>query len=197
MLSQSTTFLAKHLCGGSSRKLIAGWWYSILGMTAMLAFLSFLIVGGNRRWSESFCALWSAMMLCILSVGGTMIMRKFHNSMAVGFFMGSVVSMSQMFFLLFLLYISFGRDQAQASESFKEESWIGMVSLIQSILLGSFAGILAAHRSEILDKPGNAVMDMIDELHGIEPSPSMASGTSNNNNQKTKDEGDYNPPARV
>lgn len=105
--------------------------------------------------------------------------------------------MSQMFFLLFLLYISFGRDQAQASESFKEESWIGMVSLIQSILLGSFAGILAAHRSEILDKPGNAVMDMIDELHGIEPSPSMASGTSNNNNQKTKDEGDYNPPARV
>jgi hypothetical protein len=30
-------------------------------------------------------------------------MRKFHNSMAVGFFMGSIVAMSQLFFLLFLV----------------------------------------------------------------------------------------------
>lgn len=35
-----------------------------------------------------------------------MIMRKFHNSMAVGFFMGGVVSTSQMFFLLFLMYVN-------------------------------------------------------------------------------------------
>jgi hypothetical protein len=39
----------------------------------------------------------------VLSIGGTMIMRKFHNSMAVGFFMGGVVAMSQLFFMLFLM----------------------------------------------------------------------------------------------
>lgn len=58
---------------------------------------------GNRTGSEGFAAFWSAAMLCALSIGGTMIMRKFHNSMAVGFFMGAVVSMSQLFFLLFLV----------------------------------------------------------------------------------------------
>jgi hypothetical protein len=36
-------------------------------------------------------------------VGGTMIMRKFHSSLAVGFFMGCVVAMSQLFFMLFLV----------------------------------------------------------------------------------------------
>lgn len=46
-------------------------------------------------------------------------------------------------------------------------------ALVQSILLASFAAILAAHRSEILDKPGTAVMNMMDELHGIPPKPQL------------------------
>jgi hypothetical protein len=33
------------------------------------------------------------------------------------------------------------------------EIWMAFFSLSQSILLASFAGILAAHRSEILEKP--------------------------------------------
>jgi hypothetical protein len=64
--------------------------------------LSFAVMG-TRPFSEGFASVWSGAMLCALCIGGTMIMRKFHNSMAVGFFMGSVVSMSQMFFLLFLM----------------------------------------------------------------------------------------------
>lgn len=48
-----------------------------------------------------------------------------------------------------------------------EELWLAFFALLQSLLLGSFAAILAAHRSEILDKPGSAVMDMMDEMHGL------------------------------
>jgi hypothetical protein len=76
--------------------------YSILGMTATLMIASFAVMG-TRPISEGFASFWSAAMLGILSIGGTMIMRKFHNSMAVGFFMGSIVAMSQLFFLLFLV----------------------------------------------------------------------------------------------
>jgi hypothetical protein len=64
-------------------------------------------------------------------------------------------------------YIGYGKDQLDAGMSAKEESLMAFFALVQSILLGSFAAILAAHRSEILDKPGTAVMDMMDELHGI------------------------------
>jgi di/tricarboxylate transporter len=140
-------------------------------MTAALM-ISSLCVMGTRPFSEGFAAFWSAMMLCVLSIGGTMIMRKFHNSMAVGFFMGSVVAMSQLFFSLFLVYIGYGKDQVDEGFSAKEESLMAFFSLAQSILLGSFAAILAAHRSEILDKPGTAVMDMMDELHGLPPTSS-------------------------
>jgi hypothetical protein len=71
-------------------------------------------------------------------------------------------------------YIGYGKDQAYMRMSPKEESLMAFFALIQSILLGSFAAILAAHRSEILDKPGGAVMDMMDELHGIPPSSGIA-----------------------
>lgn len=76
--------------------------YSILGLTFILTLLSFAVMG-SRNGSEGFAAFWSALLLCALSIGGTMIMRKFHNSMAVGFFMGSVVATSQLFFMLFLV----------------------------------------------------------------------------------------------
>ena len=79
--------------------------YSILALTLLLMLLGILVLG-SRRFSEGLAATWSGIMLCALSVGGTMIMRKFHSSLAVGFFMGCVVAMSQMFFMLFLVYVS-------------------------------------------------------------------------------------------
>jgi hypothetical protein len=78
--------------------------YSILAITGTLMLMSIFVMG-TRHLAEGFASIWSALMLLMLSIGGTMIMRKFHNSMAVGFFMGSVVAMSQMFFLLFLMYV--------------------------------------------------------------------------------------------
>ncbi|GKY96456.1 hypothetical protein MPSEU_000605100 [Mayamaea pseudoterrestris] len=185
-LSYYTTYLSNRLCGGSSRKLIAGWWYSILGMTVILSIMSFCVMG-TRSFSEGFASFWSAIMLCVLSIGGTMIMRKFHNSMAVGFFMGGIVSTSQLFFLLFLMYLGYVKDQRTANVSSKMDSIMAFFSLIQSVLLGSFAAILAAHRSEILDQPSNAVMTMMDEMHGLPP---QHQGTA-----ISQESSEYDPPA--
>eukprot|EP00531_Pseudo-nitzschia_arenysensis_P016065 CAMPEP_0116133798 /NCGR_PEP_ID=MMETSP0329-20121206/10302_1 /TAXON_ID=697910 /ORGANISM="Pseudo-nitzschia arenysensis, Strain B593" /LENGTH=173 /DNA_ID=CAMNT_0003628461 /DNA_START=260 /DNA_END=781 /DNA_ORIENTATION=+ len=150
-LSTYTAILADSLCGGSSRRLIAGWWYSILGLTGVLSLMSCAVIS-SRGMSESFTSIWSAIMLLTLSIGGTMIMRKFHNSMAVGFFMGGVVAMSQMFFFLTLLYIGYGKDQKNDGLPIVTESVMAFFSLAQCILLGTFAAILGAHRSEILEK---------------------------------------------
>jgi len=73
--------------------------------------------------------------------------------------MGCVVTCSQLFFSLFLMYIGYGKDQQLASMSAKEEGLMAVLALVQSIMLGSFAAILAAHRSEILDKQTDAPDD--------------------------------------
>ena len=170
-------------------------------MTALLTLVSFAVMGSRRPKAEAFASIWSALMLCALSIGGTMIMRKFHNSLAVGFFMGAAVSSAQLFFLLFLLFIGYAKDQKDAGMSAKEEVFMALCSLIQSALLGSFAVILAAHRSEILETSTKAaaaaaaaggsnaaVMDMMDELHGI--SSSAAATTSRREERTTTSGGD-------
>jgi len=106
----------------------------------------------SRGGTEAFVSLWSSVVLLILCVGGTVIMRKFQNSVAVGFFMGSVVAASQMFLLIFLILFGYIEDRLDNEMSVDGERLNGFVCLVQSILLGSFAAILAAHRSEILDQ---------------------------------------------
>mmetsp|Transcript_21864 Transcript_21864/g.49729 ORF Transcript_21864/g.49729 Transcript_21864/m.49729 type:complete len:130 (-) Transcript_21864:360-749(-) len=111
-----------------------------------------IFVVTTRTAGEGFASMWAAFMLVMLSGGGTMIMRKFHNSIAVGFFMGTVVATSQLFFLLFLVYSGYSGDRVNSSQSGQEESVMAMFCFIQAVLLGSFAAILGAHRSEILDR---------------------------------------------
>mmetsp|Transcript_9494 Transcript_9494/g.22371 ORF Transcript_9494/g.22371 Transcript_9494/m.22371 type:complete len:168 (-) Transcript_9494:41-544(-) len=151
MMTSVTSAMAHKFCGGSSRRLIAGWWYSILAMTGILALMS-CVVMGSRSFAEAFVSFWSAAMLLGLSIGGTMIMRKFHNSMAVGFFMGGVLAMAQMFFFLSLVYTGYKYDEGKDGFSGAQEGFMSLLCLVECILLGSFAAILGAHRSDLMDK---------------------------------------------
>lgn len=54
--------------------------------------------------------------------------------------------------LLLTSYLAYERDQRMMNDSSKYESLMALFSMVQCILLGSFAAILGAHRSEILDK---------------------------------------------
>ena len=158
MFSQYTTYLANHLCGGSSRKLIAGWWYSILGMTIAITLLSLAMISNNNNNNNSsstsntqqcIIALWSSFLLCCFSIGGTMIMRKFHNSIAVGFFMGVTVTSCQFYIGLALIYFHYRHFNLRNNNNAKDVTLFACLSLIQAILLGTFAILLAAHRTEI------------------------------------------------
>ena len=76
--------------------------YSILALSLLISLMTFWTVS-TRSTAESFSAMWSTIIVVGLCIGGTMVMRRFHTSIAVGFFMGSVVATSQLFFLLFLV----------------------------------------------------------------------------------------------
>ena len=82
-----------------------------------------------------------------------MIMRKFHNSIAVGFFMGVTVTSCQFYLGLALIYFHYRhyniQNSSNGSNNAKDVTLFAYLSIIQAILLGSFAIILAAHRTEI------------------------------------------------
>ncbi|KAK1734563.1 hypothetical protein QTG54_014811 [Skeletonema marinoi] len=150
-LANATSYLSVVLCDGSSRKLIAGWWYFILGISILQLLISIFAMS-SRGGTEAFISLWSSLVLLSLCIGGTIIMRKFQTSVAVGFFMGAVVAASQMFFLLFFIMLGYIDDRLAEGESVHGERFTSFVCLVQALLLGAFAATLASHRSEILDQ---------------------------------------------
>ena len=104
-LQGCTSFLASTFCAGSPRKLIAGLWYTIVANAIILTIICIYIIN-VRSSAEEFDCIWAALTLCALVVGGTMVMRSYHSSMAIGFFLGAVVGSSCLFFLLFLLWVN-------------------------------------------------------------------------------------------
>ena len=72
----------------------------------MLSFIITLLslwTASTRSAGEGFISVWASSVILGLSIGGTMVMRKYHNSVAVGIFMGSVVAASQFFFFISLM----------------------------------------------------------------------------------------------
>ena len=58
-------------------------------------------------------------------------------------------------------YIGYHKDGQYAEEGQTKapEFWLAFFALTESILLASFAAILAAHRSEILEKPNGGAAE--------------------------------------
>jgi hypothetical protein len=57
----------------------------------------------TRGSAEGFTSAWGSIILIGICVGGTMIMRKFHDAFYVGLFLGCLVAGSQFFLMLYLL----------------------------------------------------------------------------------------------
>jgi hypothetical protein len=93
-------------------------------------------------------------------------MRKFHSSFHTGLFIGCIVATAQYFFLLSLVYAGYVADRNFSGLPTGQDVLQSCVSMIQAFLLGSFALLLTAHRSEIIQKGtvGNAEGENID--HG-------------------------------
>ncbi len=107
------------------------------------------------------------------------VLLHFSGKPVVYFAMDSVIryfcqhmhhSSFTVFDLSLIRYAGYGKQQRHSGQSAKEESFMSFFSILQSLLLGSFAAILGAHRSEILDK------------NALEPGISADSSDARNSN---------------
>jgi len=84
-----------------------------------------------------------------------MVMRKFHNSFFTGLFIGGVVATAQYFFLSSLIFGGYAQDREYAGLNGAGDFIQCIISFSQAVLLGSFALLLTAHRTEIMDRNTN------------------------------------------
>lgn len=108
--------------------------------------------------SLAFAAIWYMLLVLMLSIGGTLVMRKFQSPLAVGFFIGTVVLMSLNFFVMCVLFCgaaSKARKMIPKGDVHSSEA-AAVFSFLLFSLYAVFAVVIVQFRDIIIRNEENA-----------------------------------------
>ena len=128
------------LCARQPKKALTyAWFFSVL-----LVFIAFIIgcimAETVEQKSLGFAGIWTVLMMIVLTVGGTIVMRRYQTPLAIGFFLGVLTIMANQCLILTAI---FGADSEKngnkASGAFATFCFfLGMVYAIFGLMLAIF-----------------------------------------------------------
>ncbi|CAM9390155.1 unnamed protein product [Ectocarpus sp. 6 AP-2014] len=159
-------------CDKNPQKAIAYAWFTSIVMV-MVAFIcacaSAAHSDGDGSASLGFAAVWTVLLLIGLSVGGSLVMRKYRTSLAVGFFLGVVIIMSQTMLVLFAVFAGRASTTEDVDEKPADRAFAAFCFFLW-IVYSTFAGMLAVFREDIImDDTTKYEDDPVPEASGQPP----------------------------
>jgi hypothetical protein len=125
--------------------------------------LSALVAAINNNGDEyfdskslGFAGILAMFLVIGLSVGGTMVMRKYQTPLAVGFFIGVVVMMALIMFMLFILFCGeaavsrIARAEGKKGTNVHSNEAAACFSFFMMVLYTAFSVVLVKHRNVII-----------------------------------------------
>mmetsp|Transcript_20155 Transcript_20155/g.19467 ORF Transcript_20155/g.19467 Transcript_20155/m.19467 type:complete len:204 (-) Transcript_20155:145-756(-) len=111
-----------------------------------------LTKGGTNNTPAAFAAMWTCLVLIVISVMGTVIMRKFQAAVSIGFFLGVVFVMCNQMLILFAI---FADRSTQVGESegmtvMRAQQAMAVFSFFLFIVYGFFGSVLAIFRNDVV-----------------------------------------------
>lgn len=153
-------------CCGNAKLVITYWWFLTLGFGFMYAVAAIVAAAANNgkeihdSKSLGFAGILAMLLVIGLSVGGTLVMRKYQTPLAVGFFIGVVVMMSFIMFILFILFTGeayvakMQREKGVRGTNVRSNGGAAAFSFFMFLLYAIFSAILVRNRTVII-KEGN------------------------------------------
>jgi uncharacterized membrane protein len=102
---------------------------------------------GSSNGRKNFAYIWTGLLACMLSVGGTLVMKKYRSPLAVGFFIGVSAMMSMNMLITAALS---GGDPMNNALSVSGEHAVTAFAVFLFISYLLFAVVLALFRNTIL-----------------------------------------------
>ncbi|ETW00472.1 hypothetical protein, variant [Aphanomyces invadans] len=153
-------------CCANPKFVITHLWFTILFFAMMFSLGAIVFAANNNgdgpQFSKSlgFAGIWMMFLVIALSIGGTMVLRKYQTPIAIGFFIGVVIMMSLNMFSLSVLCAGAAYLAKRSNNgTLSENGWKGPVhsdeasavfSFFMFVLYFAFAVVLVKHRSIII-----------------------------------------------
>ena len=141
----------------NAKKVITIAW--LLSLVFVVCAFIVACVAANKMASSSttstpaaFACIWTCLVLIVLSVLGTVIMRRFQSAISIGFFLGVVFVMSNQMLILFAIFAE--RSQVIGATAGKEvqqaQQAMAVFSFFLWLVYGFFGLVLGIFRNDVV-----------------------------------------------
>ncbi|GMI41031.1 hypothetical protein TrCOL_g10590 [Triparma columacea] len=140
------------VCADKPRRAITYAWFASI-LVVFICFIVACVVASNHSSSGNgalkFAAFWTVLLMIALSVGGTLVMRRYQTPLALGFFLGVVLVMANQCLILTAI---FGEESEYNSNS--SAGAFATFSFFLFMIYIVFGGMLAVFRADLIqDEP--------------------------------------------
>lgn len=127
-------------------------------ISLLLVFVAFIVAcvsaakmaknGGGT--AAAFSAVWTALLLFVISVVGTIIMRKYQTALAIGFLLGIIFVMTQQMLIIFAIFTERSKIPGETQPVVASQQAMAVFSFFLFIVYAAFGSMLAVFRNEII-----------------------------------------------
>jgi len=103
----------------------------------------------NGGTAASFAAMWTAILLIIVSIIQTMVMRRYPTPLAVGGLLGVIFVMTQQMLILFVFFADYANNATSAIVKAAEQAMAAFAFFL-FLVYGIFGTMLAVYRDDII-----------------------------------------------
>jgi hypothetical protein len=133
------------VCADKPRSAITAAWFGSIG----LVFIAFIIgcasAGAVEQKALAFAGVWTVLLCIAMSIGGTLVMRRYQSPLAIGFFMGVVVVMANQCLILTAIFGEENQKHGNASAGA-----FATFAFFLFAVYAVFGGMLAIFRADLV-----------------------------------------------
>lgn len=117
--------------------------------------------------AASFAAVWTALLLVVISIIGTLVFRRYTRALPVGILMGIIFVMVQQMLILFAFFAERSQQANQLASVIVSQQAMAVFAFFLFLVYGAFGALLVVFR-----------VDFIKEASGeeAEPEPEVEGG---------------------
>lgn len=100
--------------------------------------------------SAGFAAVWTAILLLVISIIGTVIMRRYQTALSIGFLLGVIFVMVQQMLILFAFFAEQAQDPTNTPALTASQEAMAVFAFFIFIVYSGFGSMLAVFRDDII-----------------------------------------------
>jgi lysylphosphatidylglycerol synthetase-like protein (DUF2156 family) len=98
----------------------------------------------------AFSAVWTSILLLLISLVGTIIMRRYQTSLSIGFLLGVIFIMTQQMLIVFAFFAEQAKDPTNTTDVTMAQQAMAVFSFFIFIVYAGFGTMLAVFRNDII-----------------------------------------------